>query len=195
MFVRFWTTLIPCWILSHTNLLFRVSTSSHSLYDTIITNNPTGKGDIGDAEDYTDMRAREGYADRRHKLSYRHLKKMNAMLNRLIVKYSSSEGVEQILNDDPFQDTNWAANPVAQYLVELLTEYRDDISEELFTLEAEKRQECVVDEEGDGNWCCAAREKNPNDPCLPFEDHWAHAPKVNWYIFPQESPRLYSFIM
>ena len=96
-------------------------TSWDCIYDVLINDNPLGEAP-GESDEYIDYRAREGIIDRKHHVSTRHLTKMVKQLTRLITKYSSNDEETGI---------DWISNPQAQFLVELFTEHRAEIQEEL----------------------------------------------------------------
>ena len=91
------------------------------LYDLIIGNNDNGTADVN-LTGYDDYRAREGVATRKHVVSTRHLNKMVQQLTRLINKYSVFDTETNI---------DWSISEQAQFLVEILTEHRTEIQEEL----------------------------------------------------------------
>jgi hypothetical protein len=113
-------------------------------YDKMISDNPDGNTAYGD------YRLRADTDSRKHPLSTRMLTKMRNQLDRLIAKYSSPDDRTGI---------DWTAKETAQYLVELLTEHRADLQQELDEQLAE----------------------NPDGVV------WEHAPKAHWVIFPKQN--------
>jgi len=90
-------------------------------YDLIIGDNPNGTAP-NNTEGYDDYRVRDGHETRKHVVSTRHLNKMIQQLTRLINKYGSFDMETGI---------DWVTNENAQFLVELFTEHRDEIQQEL----------------------------------------------------------------